>query len=429
MASLAQAHGRAKVKGKPSPWRPPVRRRASSYVVQAKYAVGYVADCLKHPERETWRAAGVLPYMFGEDDELRVLLIKQEGGLPSSFRQLRRHGAWNLLGGKRDAKDESAEATALREMTEETGGLLNPDDVPDGFQTVVWHPLGRYAAFPYHVKGKADLPELYASWRKDGGACAGGRNTIEMRWIPLADLNEPNRRKMHGASMRNNGVNAQRRQIEVATQSSTSLGACSSSEDTADGRTAASLHVGQEVERPDTHTSAQPELESPHMPDKAGREPGNKVQAADVDATGTSLVLEPDDRAEVAQDEPAGASAVAEGAVLGAAAAKPTPEVLSGEVAAALGVGAEAASMLAEDLFGLPSSRLNLPETLSEASGGAWTCWPKPTQARAGPAVPDLTAVEYLREGRAAYRQMKCALLEEYGLDSEAYRTDTGSQW
>jgi len=186
------------------------------------HAIGYVAPLLRPPERSDWKAAGVLVYTFDPYGELMLLLGRTfmyaavdeasfsiGGGAPPfapppvgparAARPTLR--AWNLLGGKRKRRDATAEATAIRELVEETGGLVTPDMLRGPLTPVLWYPPGGYAAFPYCLPpGEAAyaLPDRFAQRRAVGRASipASGHDTACLDWVRLSAILS-GRRRIH----------------------------------------------------------------------------------------------------------------------------------------------------------------------------------------------------------------------------------------
>ena len=198
------------------------------------HAIGYVTAVLRPPERAAWKAAGVLIYTFDPYGELMLLLGRtfmytgDDGGPPAHAvaavaaaeaagrlsgdddedpdaladaraRPVLR--AWNLLGGKRKRRDATAEATAIRELVEETGGLVTPDMLRGPLTPVLWYPPGGYAAFPYCLPpGEAAyaLPDRFAQRRAVGRASipASGHDTACLDWVRLRSILS-GRRRIH----------------------------------------------------------------------------------------------------------------------------------------------------------------------------------------------------------------------------------------
>jgi len=161
---------------------------------------GYLAPALRRPEAADYKAAGVLIYTFSAAGELLILLGRTiiGGSEPNSAKARRR--SWNLLGGKRCARDAAAEATAIREMTEETGGLLTQATLRGPLSPVLWYPSGSYAVFPHGLPPGDEawsLPERFDARRRVGRASvSAGRDTANLAWVPLSSLTS-GRRRLH----------------------------------------------------------------------------------------------------------------------------------------------------------------------------------------------------------------------------------------
>lgn len=171
--------------------------------VHWRIADGYIAPALRPHEADQWKAAGVLLYTFDSAGELMVLLGRTVMGVPgepaASNTQARRR-SWNLLGGKRCARDATAEATALREVMEETGALLTPDMLRGPLTPVLWCPGGLYAVFMHCLPpGETawSLPERFDARRRVGRVTvSAGRDTANLEWVRLSSL-VLGRRRLH----------------------------------------------------------------------------------------------------------------------------------------------------------------------------------------------------------------------------------------
>ncbi|BDA42069.1 hypothetical protein COCOBI_02-8700 [Coccomyxa sp. Obi] len=163
----------------------------------------YLAKQLLPHQQKHWKAAGILLYSRGQDGSLQLLLGRIDFGARPAGRAkvYRRHEGWWILGGSRDATDFCAEATAVREMTEETAGILSGYSVcVDEFGHVLWYPPGKYAVFLYELRGQPDIPGHYARLRAMRGRVKGRRRQViykaagqprpmsQLAWVPLRDL-------------------------------------------------------------------------------------------------------------------------------------------------------------------------------------------------------------------------------------------------
>lgn len=102
----------------------------------------YLSNVLGAAEEEMCSAAGVLPYRIRQGGKLEVLLGAKNAAQHCG-------GRWNVLGGKRRITDESARAVAIREVQEETRGMLGASSVEDAMNSaaVLWLPQARYAIY------------------------------------------------------------------------------------------------------------------------------------------------------------------------------------------------------------------------------------------------------------------------------------------
>jgi 8-oxo-dGTP pyrophosphatase MutT (NUDIX family) len=108
---------------------------------------------------------------------------------------------FNFLGGKREASDENAGRTAVREFWEESGQLISHEDVGKIFNDlthfdpatspsrVFWHYGGKYALFLYHLpvsvpQWALQLVEAY----KNSEARPPGSEMDALYWVELAHL-------------------------------------------------------------------------------------------------------------------------------------------------------------------------------------------------------------------------------------------------
>jgi 8-oxo-dGTP pyrophosphatase MutT (NUDIX family) len=192
----------------------------------------YLERKLRPEDAERYAAAGVLPYLSedGLDDALSALggglelivggpeslaagapclpgdpaapavpgMRSPEGPLGNTFVLLARQGPGKrrkrylaklqLLGGKREGSDVGPLATALREIKEETGGLLNAASVRrELLGPVLWIPQGRFALFLYGMQAhqRQTLPSAFEG-RADAPEVNGEVEALE--WVPLTEL-------------------------------------------------------------------------------------------------------------------------------------------------------------------------------------------------------------------------------------------------
>ena len=185
----------------------------------------YLERKLRPEDAERYAAAGVLPYL--SEDGLHDALLSLSGGmelivggpaslaagaptlpgpglrspvgpLGNTFVLLARQGPGKrrkrylaklqLLGGKREGSDVGPLATALREIREETGGLLNAASVRrELVGPVLWIPEGRFALFLYGMQPhqRKVLPSAFEG-RANAPEVNGEVESLE--WVPLTNL-------------------------------------------------------------------------------------------------------------------------------------------------------------------------------------------------------------------------------------------------
>ncbi|KAJ9515932.1 hypothetical protein QJQ45_016880, partial [Haematococcus lacustris] len=127
-----------------------------------------------------YKAAGVCCYQYSSSRKrLEVLMV---------FEQDR---TWTLPGGKRKGLDEGeAEATAAREVEEETHWMLPAEDVRQriSYQEVHWLEEARYLLFLAHLPGCEDLPDRIAAARAEGKIHPEAMKVKGAAWLSLAEL-------------------------------------------------------------------------------------------------------------------------------------------------------------------------------------------------------------------------------------------------
>jgi len=114
-----------------------------------------------------------------------VLLARQGPGKKRGRRHLEK---LQLLGGKREGSDAGPLATALREIQEETGGLLNATSVRrELLGPVLWVPQGRFVLFLYSMKAhqRQTLPSAFL--RRASAPEVKGE-VASLDWVPLVEL-------------------------------------------------------------------------------------------------------------------------------------------------------------------------------------------------------------------------------------------------
>ena len=148
----------------------------------------YLERHLRPNDAAFFSAAGVLPYRLDGTGRVFVLL-----GIEDQFDKVKRRvmaDKVNFLGGKRDAGDMSAKNTAVRELWEESGGLLPVEStsrIVESLESVLWFRPGKYALFLHRISEvDADLPVRYAALPE--GRRAELAEMKQLLWLPLDSL-------------------------------------------------------------------------------------------------------------------------------------------------------------------------------------------------------------------------------------------------
>ncbi|CAK0747651.1 hypothetical protein CVIRNUC_001780 [Coccomyxa viridis] len=178
----------------PGSWQMPLAPRIQARVQHSFQQGAYIARQLLPTDMRNWKAAGILAYTV-DARGLYVLLGKLEPGAAVQQGSSRYREGWWILGGKRSGADYSAESTAVREMYEETSGLLCGRDVCGGqLADVMWIPQGNYALFPVFIPGKPNIPSAFAQKkaalerRTLRRVRRGPRQMSAIGWIPLKSI-------------------------------------------------------------------------------------------------------------------------------------------------------------------------------------------------------------------------------------------------
>ncbi|KAK9834678.1 hypothetical protein WJX74_007353 [Apatococcus lobatus] len=169
---------------------PAIANNFNAPTPRLRYSKGYIADQLAAGERKRYKAAGVLLYQFmGPKDELHVLMGRLDQLAESRFRRgtyrQKKNACYSFLGGKENCEIDQSDPqrTALRELTEETGGLLSPTNFPGPkpLPHVLWYPPGRYALYIREVKGLEHVPSLYEAEGRPG-------DSQDLKWFPISEI-------------------------------------------------------------------------------------------------------------------------------------------------------------------------------------------------------------------------------------------------
>ncbi|KAL0049105.1 hypothetical protein WJX82_006595 [Trebouxia sp. C0006] len=147
------------------------------------------------PDDRRYSAAGVLALSFGPPDGHIRLLLTQEKANKSRWRKkMVKRDLWltmhpfNLPGGKRKMIDTDAKATALRELEEETAGLLSSSNVDLAQAATHFGAPSNYYAFACKLEGQDDLPERFAALIADPPTDLRACRTKALIWMPVREL-------------------------------------------------------------------------------------------------------------------------------------------------------------------------------------------------------------------------------------------------
>eukprot|EP00899_Mesostigma_viride_P025930 jgi/Mesvir1/6521/Mv16786-RA.1 len=146
----------------------------------------YLEASLREADSARFAAAGILA-LRGKYAGAEVLLGRQQVKTPLD----RTGNTLNILGGKREPQDKSAEQTAIREADEETGSLIRAGPLLyQGFgeTRVLWYPQGKYAVFLRQCFGRKSLPDKYRTLAAQAGINETALEITELEWIPVSDI-------------------------------------------------------------------------------------------------------------------------------------------------------------------------------------------------------------------------------------------------
>ena len=114
----------------------------------------YLEVALKPCDEVGFAAAGVLLFRR-RGAKLEVLMAREYRAKGTSGGDL-----LNFLGGKRQAKSESAVSVAIRKINLETGGQLSPATLArmqSGFPLVYWSAESKYVLYLWELKSSRDM--------------------------------------------------------------------------------------------------------------------------------------------------------------------------------------------------------------------------------------------------------------------------------
>lgn len=145
-------------------------------------------------DKRNFAAAGVIVTSFGKPDgHLRVLMAQEKNRTSKMARGMvqssaRRDLPYGLLGGKRKPRDDTPQATALRELSEETAGLLNKHTVKLADTAVFVGGGSMYYIFFCMLEDQDNLPEKFAQRIANPSAVNNECDTASLAWVPLREL-------------------------------------------------------------------------------------------------------------------------------------------------------------------------------------------------------------------------------------------------
>ena len=169
----------------------------------------YVASELRQCDAEGFMAAGALLWASVAPHRTEASASRKSGSLPQPLTngdshfdgqvavlmalEQRKPGEpplLNFIGGKRDALGESARQTAVREVTEETGGLVSEATraaILAASGPVLWDSNGKYATLVVQASAEEyDLPHRLRT--RGGPPDPGDESLMGVRWVALADV-------------------------------------------------------------------------------------------------------------------------------------------------------------------------------------------------------------------------------------------------
>lgn len=146
------------------------------------------------PDDRHFSAAGVVAISFAPSDGHIRLLLTQERAQKSEWhkklvrKDMRNGIPYNLPGGKRKIIDIDPQATALRELSEETAGLLTADSVELAQTAIFYGAHANYYAFLCHIQGQEDLPERFAELIAAPPKGLAPCRTKALAWVPVRNM-------------------------------------------------------------------------------------------------------------------------------------------------------------------------------------------------------------------------------------------------
>ncbi|KAL3146239.1 hypothetical protein ABBQ32_002942 [Trebouxia sp. C0010 RCD-2024] len=148
------------------------------------------------PHATDFSAAGVIAISFWPPDgHIRILMTQECGRKSKWHKKLVRANLYNkakpfgILGGKRQKVEDDPRVTALREVSEETAGLLSAENVDLPHSAILLGAPANYCAFLYKLEGQNDLPETFSKMLADPDSnLAQSCTTKALAWVPVRDL-------------------------------------------------------------------------------------------------------------------------------------------------------------------------------------------------------------------------------------------------